>query len=297
MRSRAFLALPAFALVAHVGCGGGAEERQLDSMRDEIDKLRESRDRADHAGSPGDPPGPSLVVPQAYTGAAAVAQPPPVLQLGTDGPTASDEGGESADPQDTTPRPIIRLFGSARGGQGARHGEDQIELSAPDDDTSARGPLARADGAPSGSTGRATDASSLDPQAKRAYDAALSLVNARRFDVALDALAAFLVKWPDHPYANNAMYWRGECYFARGDYQLASDQFEGVLKRFPSGNKVPDALLKLGMSSEKLGKMTKAKDCFDRLARQFPESDAARHIPTLAVAATSPSGPTPEEGR
>ncbi len=139
-------------------------------------------------------------------------------------------------------------------------------------------------------TGRGRDVASpdRDTEAKRAYDAALSLVNARQFDQALDALATFLVKWPDDPYAENAMYWRGECYFARGDYHRASEQFDGTLKRFPSGNKSADALLKLGMSDQKLGKPTKAKECFERLVRQYPESDAARRVPT--VVGVSPAG-------
>jgi tol-pal system protein YbgF len=273
MRLRALLALSAFALLANFGCGRSAEERQLDSMRDEIDKIREGRDRADHVGIARDAPDPTLVVPQAYTAAAPVAQPPPVLQIGTGGQGPSDDGAEAADPQDTTPRPSIRVFGSGRGGRNARRGEDQIEQqSAPDDGTST------SDSAPS----------ALDPEAKRAYDAALSLVNAKRFDQALDALAAFLVKWPDHPYADNAMYWRGECYFARGEYQRASEQFDGALKRFPAGSKAPDSLLKLGMSNEKLGKAAKAREYFDRLARQYPESEAAHHIP-VAGQSTSPA--------
>jgi tol-pal system protein YbgF len=287
MRQRALLFLPAFVVLANFGCGRSAEERQLDSMREEIDNIREGRDRADHAANSHDTSEPSLVVPPAYTSAAQVRPSPPVLQIGTG---AVDDGTETADPQDTTPRPTIRVFGSSRGARGARRGEDQIEPAAPDEATSSDAPSA----APSG---RGRDMNVRDPEAKRAYDAALLLVNARRFDQALDALAAFLVKWPDNPYAENAMYWRGECYFARGDYQHASEQFDGALKRFPSGNKTADALLKLGMSNEKLGKAMKAKECFDRLARQYPESDAARHIPGAVGAVTNSSGPAREEVR
>ena len=118
-----------------------------------------------------------------------------------------------------------------------------------------------------------------DPEAKRAYDAALALVNAHQFGPGLEALAAFLVKWPDHPYVDHAMYWRGECYFAQADYAHASEQFEGVLARFPAGMKAPDALLKLGMCHQKLGHAAQARACFDRLVQDYPQSDAARHAP------------------
>jgi tol-pal system protein YbgF len=139
--------------------------------------------------------------------------------------------------------------------------------------------------------------SALDPAAKPAYEAALALVGARQYDRALDALAAFLVKYPDHPYADHAMYWRGECYFAKGDYLHAAEQFEGTVARFPAGNKAPDALLKLGMSHQKLGNPVKAKECFDRLAQNYPQSEAVHHIPPVFVPGTTPSGAGTEDHR
>ena len=198
-----------------LGCARNAEDKQLDAMREEIDKARDGHD-------PSDPPptrpvssGPELVVvPESYTPPPATPPPPTVVQLGDD--PSSEEGAE-ADPQDTTPRPSIRVFGSVRSSRG-RNGDDQIEETNPDD---------RSPSAPP---------SSLSPDAKRAYDAAMTLVNGKRYDQALDALAAFLVKWPDHPYADNALYWRGECYFGKGDYTHAAEQFEGVLRRFPAGD-------------------------------------------------------------
>jgi tol-pal system protein YbgF len=280
--SLAFSAGAAASAIAIMGCDHTAEEKQLDSMREEIVRVRESRDRADQTTNANDSTGRQLVLPEAYASEPTPRPPPPIVQLGQDG-QGNDDSAE-ADPQDTTPRPTIRVFGSVRSGRNARM-DDQIEETAPDDR-----------GAASGSSGS-------DADARRAYDAALSLVNARRFDQGLDALAAFLVKWPDNPYADNATYWRGECYFARGDYLHASEQFEGVLSRFPGSEKAPDALLKLGMASDKLGRAAKAKDCFDRLVRQYPDSDAAHHVPSSASGSPpsrSPSpapGPAPEEHR
>lgn len=116
-------------------------------------------------------------------------------------------------------------------------------------------------------------------KAKGAYDAALRLVDAKEYDRAADAFAAFLVRWPDHPYAENAMYWRGESYFAKADYDRAAEQFEAVLARFQGGGKTPDALLKLGMCEEHLGATERAKHIYQRLAREYPRSHAARKIP------------------
>jgi tol-pal system protein YbgF len=274
------------------GCARTAEERHLDDMREEIERLQVDRDRANEPGAgglhAGDAPAPG-------PGVARADAPPPqgadTRALG--GPSDSAEDGPDTD--DKTPRPSIRVVGAGRGGRYGARGEDVVQQSNPDEP----GGRPQDDGAsrslgpdPGGTS--ASRPPALDPEAKRAYDAAIALVNARQYDKALDALAAFLVKWPDHPYANNAMYWRGECYFAKGDWARAAEQFEGTITRYPAGSKVPDALLKLGMCNQKLGNPAKAKEWFDRLSAQFPQSEAARRIPP---AHASPLGPASEDSR
>jgi tol-pal system protein YbgF len=171
--------------------------------------------------------------------------------------TSEAAGFEAAD--DPNPRPIIRARGSP-------HATDVVEQTMPDENATVRVP-------------QTTQPSALDPEARKAYDAALALVNNKQYSQGLDAFAAFLVKYPDHPYAANAMYWRGECYFAQGDYVRAAEQFDGVVARFPLGAKTPDALLKLGICQQKLQNGAKAQTYFDKLAREWPRSDAARKIP------------------
>jgi tol-pal system protein YbgF len=200
-----------------------------------------------------------------------------------------DDALNGEDPNDTTPRPVIRIVGVRPARRGVP-GVDHIDEVLPDEPANGgqAGPPIRS-GAPA--------PSALSPEALHAYDSALALVNAHQYDQALDAFAAFLVRWPDHPNADNAMYWRGECYFARGDYRRAAEQFEGVVARFPAGAKAPDALLKLGMSQQRLGDATKAKDSFDRLTQLYPQSDAARRIPPVTATVTTPRGPAPEDHR
>jgi tol-pal system protein YbgF len=189
------------------------------------------------------------------------------------GGAGGGDDGAVDDPNDSTPRPVIRVVGNGivrRTGHGR---DDRIEETIPDEpaDGARVGPAVQ-EGAP--------PPSALDPGAKRAYDSALALVNGHDYDRALDAFAAFLVRWPDHPNANNAMYWRGEAYFAKGEIARAAEEFEGVLKRFPLGAKVPDCLLKLGICAQKLGNRAKAQSYFERLTREYPRSEAARRIPT-----------------
>jgi tol-pal system protein YbgF len=193
------------------------------------------------------------------------------------------EAGANDDPNDTSARPEIRLVGppgaasrpAARAKQTHRgRGEARIE---PSDGPRTDG--ARIDGPPPSPGEGAARSSVLDPEAKSSYEAALALVHGKQYDRGLDALTTFLTRWPDHPYAENATYWRGECLYAKGDYLRAAEQFEAVVARFGIGNKAPDALLKIGMCHERLGGSERAAEYWDRLKRDFPKSEAARKIP------------------
>ncbi|MEZ4395142.1 MAG: tetratricopeptide repeat protein [Polyangiales bacterium] len=116
----------------------------------------------------------------------------------------------------------------------------------------------------------------LDQAAVQAYGDALSLVRADRCHDALMAFAAFVSRWPDHPHADNAMYWRGECLLRLGETQAGIDEFNALLRRYPSGNKVPDALLKLFLTWRRLGDEARASEAALRLLHEFPGTDAAR---------------------
>lgn len=118
----------------------------------------------------------------------------------------------------------------------------------------------------------------LDPQAVDAYEDALRMARHDRCPEAIDAFARFLVRWPDHPHADNAMYWRGECYLRGGDSRRAAQEFEGLIARFPAGNKVPDALYKLATTWHRLGDEAAARRAVQRLTTEFPDSEPARRM-------------------
>jgi tol-pal system protein YbgF len=276
------LILLAAALCPACARGESAEERQLSQLREGLQRVQQDNDRFEQRLSnvevqkadekPATPPGKSDVkTPNLRVVRLA---PDGTEQVEASGETASTLNGE--DPEDTSPRPSIRVQGvpAPRGKKGASAagGYQRVEQTMPDEEPNGggAGPPIKAG---------AQKPSALDPEAKRAYDSALALVNGKQYARALEAFSAFLVKWPDHPYADNATYWRGECYFAQGEYARASEQFEGLISRFPLGNKVPDALLKLGMSQDKLGNPDKARQAYERLQREFPRSEAVRRIP------------------
>jgi tol-pal system protein YbgF len=160
------------------------------------------------------------------------------------------------------------------------HGE------APDLDTDSADlrPIVRASGSRGaterrGSKDGGDDAVAFSPEAKRDYDDALALARSKQYEKALQAFTAFLVRYPDHPNVENAMYWRGECFYATGAFARAVEQLEGLIARFPYGNKAADALLKLGLAQEKVGAKEQAQKTFAELKDRYPKSEAARQVP------------------
>ena len=232
-------------------------DRSFDKMRADIAKIQADRDRLDQR-----------------VGALEAAE------------QRRREAPETQTPKESAPTartlPVVRVGDSDTRSSALppAHGE------APDLDTDSADlrPLVHASGSRGGAERRSSkdggaDGVAFSPEAKRDYDNALGLARGKQHDKALQAFTAFLVRYPDHPYAENAMYWRGECFYATGAFARAVEQFEGLIARFPYGNKAADALLKLGLSQEKVGAKEQAQKAFAELKDRYPKSEAARQIP------------------
>jgi tol-pal system protein YbgF len=235
-----------------VGCAHeSAADRQLARLQEDMSRITSDRDGFEKRLS-------ALETERAEPG-----RPKPAPEAATEVPEARVEPDRehtpvSEDPDDGSPRPSIKVLG-AGGSVGSRSGRSRVE----------------SDPAPLGdSTGPRPSA--LDPEARKAYEAALEKARGGRHREGLEMMSAFLAKWPDHPYADNAMYWRAECMAAMGDSQKAIAELESLVSRFPLGNKVPDALAKLSLLYERAGDAAKARAASDKLERDFPKSDAAK---------------------
>lgn len=225
------------------------------------------------------------------------------VRLGTDTPavepirvdaTTQPDATEAAE-TDNAPRPVLRATRGDRmpapGGFAVREGDRLPVAPVPPVGPSPTAPsptvaptVAPPRTAPPGPRSEASSpplqegAGTLDPQAVQAYEEGLALVRARRCDEALTRFAAFLVRWPGHPHADNAMYWRGHCMLQAGELQRGIAELEGLVRRFPVGNKVPDALFSLRGAYERAGDGGAAERAARRLTTDFPDSDAARRV-------------------
>ena len=113
----------------------------------------------------------------------------------------------------------------------------------------------------------------------KSYDSAMDLYKARQYQQAEQAFNAFLTANPEGVLAPNALYWKGETFYARGNYPQAIFAFKDVQTRYPKHPKAADALLKTAMSYQKLGDVANADLHFLVLKEDFPNSSAAKRIP------------------
>ena len=126
----------------------------------------------------------------------------------------------------------------------------------------------------------------LDPvvtslsQEVRDYEEGFGLYRAGRFRDAIDQFRTFLQNYPSSGYADNALFWIGECQFRLGDFERAVLTFEDVVKRYPDENKVPDALYRQGVALVEIGRKKgeeeiytpAAREIFERIVTEYPAS-------------------------
>ncbi len=111
------------------------------------------------------------------------------------------------------------------------------------------------------------------PQA--VYEAALALHDGGRAGEAESAFRAFLAAHPSSDLADNAWFWIGESRLSRQDPLGAAEAYRQAIERYPQGNKVPDALLKLGHALDLAGDAGAARAVWQELVQRFPTTAAA----------------------
>jgi tol-pal system protein YbgF len=111
---------------------------------------------------------------------------------------------------------------------------------------------------------------------KAAYQAAFDTLKEGRYKKAKTEFKAFLAKYPNGSFSGNAQYWLGEAHYVPRYFDQGIVVFEKVLKMYPSSNKVPDAMLKLGYTFYELKQFPKAKSTLQLLRERFPKATAAR---------------------
>lgn len=113
------------------------------------------------------------------------------------------------------------------------------------------------------------------PEAAALYRQSFEALRAGKDEDASQGFREFLRLYPNHDLADNSQYWLAECFYDRKDYGQAVREFRRVIERYPNGNKVPDALLKVGFSYLALGSPEAGRQTLAQLQRSYPRHEAA----------------------
>jgi len=130
---------------------------------------------------------------------------------------------------------------------------------------------------PAGSTGVATTTPPAGLSEADAYDAAVNLIlKTKEYDKAIPAFERFLEAYPQSDYADNAHYWLGQLLFNKQQWEPSKRSFATVVDTFTESSKRAEAMVKLGLIAQRTGDANTAKNWFERVVAEYPNTTAAK---------------------
>jgi len=107
------------------------------------------------------------------------------------------------------------------------------------------------------------------------YEQAKKEFDLENFDKSMKFFIFHVKNFPKSSMADNSLFWIGEIYYKNGDYKRAIIEYQNVIEKYPSGNKVPAAYLKQGLAFYNIDRKDNAKIIFETLISKFPLSNEA----------------------
>ncbi len=125
----------------------------------------------------------------------------------------------------------------------------------------------------------APQAASLPPAVPASdYDLGTVAFREGRYDVAEERLRSYLDQHPKDRLTPEATFLLGETYLRRARARDAAEQYLKITVDFPRAARAPEALVKLGLSLEKLGAKEQACAAFGEVARKYPAASSAVRV-------------------
>jgi len=244
----------------------------------------------------------------ALAGCGGVAKQPAALEGGRPaapqaGPDAADQPSKTAADQVRLNEHVSRIAGELSELQNAaakliassRQQEDQLtflrrrveELESLNRGRLPAAPSGFAPSAPGGvappapSPGPTSLASATTTPAAELHRAGTENLQAKNFDAAILSFYDLIVTYPNHPLREGAQFLVADIFYIQKDFRGALAEFEALIAAVPRGERVPDALLKIGQCQRSLGDAARAKRTWERIVKDHPASVAARQARVL----------------
>ena len=126
----------------------------------------------------------------------------------------------------------------------------------------------------------------VQPQEKRDVAAIFESLRQSQYGSATKQIQAFLSAWPKSGYAQDLTYWLGISYFQQKQYQQTITVQNRLIRLYPKGDRVPEAMLSVGAAQAELGNKKAALATYKKVIAQFPNSpsqeDAQKRITVLS---------------
>ncbi len=126
-----------------------------------------------------------------------------------------------------------------------------------------------------------TPGMSSAPTVEELFQAGVTKVQAGELDAAVLTLSELVTSYPGHPFRERAQFLVADIFFSQKDLRSALMEFEALLAAVPKGAKTAEALLKIGLCHQGLGDEISAREAWERLVREYPNSEAARQARPL----------------
>jgi len=123
-------------------------------------------------------------------------------------------------------------------------------------------------------SGQLKDLSAPAGEVEDIYKKALADLNGGKQAEAEQGFGLILDRYPNDKLAGNAQFWLGEIYYRDKNYKKAVVAYKNVYVSYKDGNKGAEALYKLGLSMQQLGKKDEACAALTNLAVEFPNASA-----------------------
>lgn len=111
--------------------------------------------------------------------------------------------------------------------------------------------------------------------AQRTFDTAMSDYLSGQFDLAASGFTAYIRAYPTAPDVARAQYYIGESLFQQQQYEEAVTAYGRVIQDHKNSTWEPEALYKQGQSFERLKQVARARQAYDLVVKNFPDSNAA----------------------
>ncbi|HET6348248.1 MAG TPA: tol-pal system protein YbgF [Candidatus Krumholzibacteria bacterium] len=112
--------------------------------------------------------------------------------------------------------------------------------------------------------------------AEQAYQAAYRDVTTGNFELASQEFQDYLTRYPDSPRVAEAHFYLGECQYAEERYLEAAGEYQKVTSDFPASRLAPAAYLKMGRSYVQLEERSLAEKAFRTLIDKHPNTEEAK---------------------